>query len=63
MKGVLWFVLFVMELWVSRYNYVFIVFVNLFFYDNYYVDELWNLNIIFVEKNYLNKCELYVFNI
>lgn len=63
MKGVLWFVLFVMELWVSRYNYVFKVFVNLFFYDNYYVDELWNLNIIFVEKNYLKKCKLYVFYI
>lgn len=34
-----------------------------FAYDNYYVDELSNLNIILVEKNYPNKCKLYVPNI
>lgn len=62
-KGAPWFVPSAMELWVSRHNYVFIVFVNSLFYDNHYVDELCNLNIILVEKNYPNKCELYVPNI
>lgn len=36
---------------------------NLLFYDNYYVDELCNLNIILVEKNYPIKYKLYVPNI